>query len=89
MHNTRDRKRSGLNDTTSTPPAKRGRPKIDTMLSRYPPINPEDDVDEVALQRNEQALSKEIERDSKKGSCASTYEAHIFKSSRVHFVQIV
>ena len=86
MHNTRDRKRSGLNDTTSTPPAKRGRPKIDTMLSRYPPINPEDDVDEVALQRNEQALSKEIERETPRKEVVLPLMKHTFSSRREYIL---
>ena len=61
VHNTRDRKRSGTNDGLTTPPAKRGQPRVLTVLSRYPPLSMEGDID---VERNEQAISQEIGRET-------------------------
>ena len=62
-----------------------GRPKIDTMLSRYPPNNLEDDIDEVALHRNEQALSKEIEETPRKDVVLPLMK-HTFSSCREYIL---
>jgi len=52
------------NADDETPPAKRGRPKLQCVLARYPPIQHADDSnDEVANSRNLDALRKEMERD--------------------------
>ena len=74
-----------MKDSTSTPPAKRGRPKINTVLSRYPPINP-DDIDEAALQRNEQALSKELERGTPRKEVVLPLMNHTFSSRREYIL---
>jgi len=63
VYNTRKRQASE-NASDETPPAKRGRPKLQCVLARYPPIEHADDSnDEVANSRNLDALRKEMERD--------------------------
>ena len=63
VYNTRKRQASE-NANDETPPAKRGRPKLQCVLARYPPIEHADDSnDEVANSRNLDALRKEMERD--------------------------
>ena len=52
-------KRRHLSGELETPKAKRGRPKQDALLVRYPPLR-ETDNDDVAAARNLQKLHKEL-----------------------------
>ncbi len=60
------RKRAA-DSSPSSPPAKRGRPKLVSMLSRYPPISQDGDasfVDETALERHMNTLKTEMDKES-------------------------
>lgn len=62
IHNTRKRS-AVMSDASEHSPAKRGRPKINTVLSRYPPIRQDlDGDDEVSISRNIKALEKEMQK---------------------------
>ena len=61
MHNLKAKKRVS-SDSESTPKAKRGRPKISLVLTRYPPVQDTGD-DDVTVQRNMQLLNKELQKD--------------------------
>ena len=61
MHNLKAKKRAS-SDGESTPKAKRGRPKISLVLTRYPPVKDTGD-DDVTVERNIQLLNKEIQKD--------------------------
>ena len=63
IHNTRQ-KRSAPSDSTDPSPAKRGRPKINTVLSQYPPLRDFDGDDDVSTSRNIKALEKELEKEN-------------------------
>lgn len=48
-----------------SPPAKRGRPRLISVLSRYPPLSrDEDSDDDIAMERHMGMLKKEMERES-------------------------
>lgn len=49
-------------DTDSSPKAKRGRPKVSQVLSRYPPLQDTGD-DEVTLMRNNNLIEKELDKE--------------------------
>lgn len=60
--NTRKR---AADSSSSSPPAKRGRPKLVSTLSRYPPISQDGSfVDETALERHMNTLKAEMDRES-------------------------
>ena len=61
MHNLKARKRVN-SDSKSTPKAKRGRPRVSLVLARYPPMKDTGD-DDIAVQRNNQLLIKELQKD--------------------------
>ena len=61
MHNLKAKKRA-TSDCESTPKAKRGRPKISLVLTRYPPIKDTGD-DDITVQRNMQLLIKEVQKE--------------------------
>ena len=51
-----------LDDGESAPKPKRGRPKVSLVLTRYPPMKDLGE-DDIAVKRNTELLSKELERD--------------------------
>lgn len=61
MHNLKARKRVN-SDCESTPKAKRGRPRVSLVLTRYPPMKDTGD-DDITVQRNNQLLIKELQKD--------------------------
>lgn len=61
MHNLKAKKRV-ISDCEGTHKAKRGRPKLSLALTRYPPLRETGD-DEITVQRNNQLLIKEVQKD--------------------------
>ena len=53
---------SSDSDADGSPKAKRGRPKVSQVLTRYPPLRDTDD-DQIAVERNI-IISKELEKES-------------------------
>jgi len=64
VHNSRKRAASDCDDPTdtSTPKAKRGRPKMQSVLNRYPPLTLHEDPDGTS----QDALDKQLERPTPK-----------------------
>ena len=61
IHNLRPKAKRPLDDA-ETPKAKRGRPKVSQVLTRYPPRNDTCD-DDTALERSKQFIAKELEKE--------------------------
>ena len=77
IHNTRKRS-AVMSDASEHSPAKRGRPKINTVLSRYPPIRQDLDGDDSFNFKKHQGTWKgNAETTSTKESYSSSYEADI------------
>ena len=61
MHNLKARTKRP-SDGEGTPKAKRGRPKVSLVLTRYPPMRDFGD-DDIVVERNVQQLKKEVDKD--------------------------
>jgi len=62
VHNLRGRMKRLNEDGNSTPKAKRGRPKVSCILTRYPPMRDTGD-DDITAERNLQQLAKELQKE--------------------------
>ena len=70
-----------------SPPPKRGRPKLSSVLMRYPPvIQHNEEIDEVAQTRNMQLLKKELERESPRKDIVLPLMKQLFQSRREYIV---
>lgn len=80
MHNLNAKTKRSCSEE-GTPKAKRGRPKVSPMLTRYPPLR---DLggDEVAAERNMQQLQQELERDSPRKEIVLSLARQTYSSRR-------
>lgn len=86
MHNTRSKERKRPSPGDCLPPTKRGRPKLDTVLSRYPPLL-EDPQDEVTEERNAKVLASEMERENPRKEVVLSLVKLTFASRRQYVLE--
>ena len=67
---------------SDSPPAKRGRPRVRTVLSRYPAFSLIDDGDDVAVARNLKALAKELGESTPRKDVVLSLTKQTFHSRR-------
>ncbi len=72
-------------DGEGTPKAKRGRPKVSLVLTRYPPMRDLGE-DDVAVERNVQQLKKELEKDKPRKESSFVSSPHLLCPSRCDLV---
>ena len=80
MHNLKAKKRA-TSDSDSTPKAKRGRPRVSLVLTRYPPVRDTGD-DDIAVQRNTQLLIKEVQKDRPRKEVVCSLAHQTYSSRR-------
>lgn len=59
-----ERKRQAEASDTPIPPSKRGRPKKDALLERYPEYNNTSEASSLAVSESQKALDKELEKET-------------------------
>ena len=74
-------KKRPLSDGESTPKAKRGRPKLSQVLTRYPPLK-DTGEDHVTLGRNIELLHKELDNQRPRKEVVLTLAAQTYSSRR-------
>ena len=74
-------KKRATSDSDSTPKAKRGRPRVSLVLTRYPPVRDTGD-DDIAVQRNTQLLIKEVQKDRPRKEVVCSLARQTYSSRR-------
>lgn len=69
-----------------SPKAKQGRPKLITVLGRYPPLRGTGGMDDVSEERNVAALRKEMERENPRKDTVLPLLKETFASKRQYII---
>ena len=86
MHNIRAWNKRTLGvDVESTPKAKRGRPKVSQVLTRYPPVKDTGD-DEVTVKRNSLLLAKELDKEKPRKEVVLTLARQTYSTRRANIL---
>ena len=81
VHNTKARNPMRALEDQETPKAKRGQPKMSSVLTRYPPLK--DDInDDISIERHFNQLKKELDKERPKKEVVLSLARQTYHSRR-------